>query len=129
MLISSVRSRHLIDKLNADEMSDDEGVSDERRDLGFLSEQKLLNTAMTRAKLWLGVVGDPVALCAVGECSRIWRTYLKHCGELGSIQPPEVNLVQIWQVVESLSQHESALPETTAGGLLVLCCRVQNCKQ
>jgi len=126
VLISTVRSRHLIDKLDADETSNDDddddsvSVSDDGRDFGFLSEQKLLNTAMTRAKSWLGVVGDPVALCAVGECSRIWRTYLKHCGELGGIQPPEMSLVQIWQVVESLSQHESDVPDLSAGKISFL---------
>lgn len=118
MLISTVRSRHLIDKLNAsDTYDDDDSVSDDHCDFGFLSEQKLLNTAMTRAKSWLGVVGDPVALCAIGECSRIWRTYLKHCCEHGSIQPPEMKLEQIWQVVESLSQQESAEPDTNEGKL------------
>ena len=58
VLISTVRSRHLIDKMNADESADDDNVSGDRCDFGFLSEQKLLNTAMTRAKSWLGVVGD-----------------------------------------------------------------------
>jgi len=27
-------------------------------------------------------------------------TYLKHCCECGSIEPPAMNLEQIWQVVE-----------------------------
>jgi len=115
VLISTVRSRCLIDKLNANDAFDYDGFSDEHHDFGFLSEQKLLNTAMTRAKSWLGVVGDPVALCAIGECHRIWRMYLKHCCELGSIQPPEMNLEQIWQVIESLLQPESVVPEIDAG--------------
>jgi len=110
VLISTVRSRHLIDKLGADDSDDDT----ECRDFGFLSEQKLLNTAMTRAKSWLGVVGDPVALCSVGECSRIWRTYLKQCSGLGSIEPPEMNLTEIWRLVESLSQDPSQ-QDTNAG--------------
>ena len=70
---------------------------------------------MTRAKSWLGVVGDPVALCSVGECSRIWRTYLKHCGDLNSILPPEISLAEVWRLVESLSQDHSALLDTNTG--------------
>ena len=117
MLISTVRSRHLIDKLNNDSSSDDDSDSDlpDCHDFGFMSEQKLLNTAMTRAKSWLGVIGDPVALCLVGECSRIWRTYLKHCGELDSILPPEMNLTEIWRLVESLSRDPSAKLGTNEG--------------
>jgi len=104
VLLSTVRSRHLIDKLIVDCC-----------DFGFLSEQKLLNTAMTRAKSWLGVVGDPVALCSVGDCSRIWRTYLKQCGDINSILPPEMNLKEIWRLTESLSRDESAMLGTNAG--------------
>jgi len=115
VLISTVRSRHLIDKLDNGDTSSDDGDLVDCRDFGFLSEQKLLNTAMTRAKSWLGVVGDPVALCSVGECSRIWRTYLKHCDELDSIVPPEMNLVEIWRLVESLSRDQSARLDTNAG--------------
>ena len=115
MLISTVRSRHLINRLDNDDMSDDDSDLVDCHDFGFLSEQKLLNTAMTRAKSWLGVVGDPVALCSVGECSRIWRTYLKHCNELNSILPPEMNLVEIWRLVESLSQDQSATQDASAG--------------
>ena len=115
VLISTVRSRHLIDKLDDDDISDDDSDITDCRDFGFLSEQKLLNTAMTRAKSWLGVVGDPVALCSVGECSRIWRTYVKHCAELASILPPEMSLAEIWRLVESLSCDEYPRPDHTAG--------------
>jgi len=118
VVISTVRSRHLVDKLDNDDMSDDDSDLVDCRDFGFLSEQKLLNTAMTRAKSWLGVVGDPVALCSVGECSRIWRTYLKHCSDLGSILPPEMTLVEIWRLVESLSRDPSATQDASAGRIM-----------
>ena len=36
-------------------------------DFGFLSDDKLLNTALTRAQSFVAVVGDPVALCAIGN--------------------------------------------------------------
>lgn len=105
VLISTVRSRHLAyDAMGKPDAGSNLGISDPASggpaDFGFLSEPKLLNTAMTRARSWLGVVGDPVALCSVGECSRIWRTYLKHCDRLESIRPAELSLDEIWLQVE-----------------------------
>jgi len=37
-------------------------------DLGFFSNPKLLNTALTRAQSLVVVIGDPVSLCSVGKC-------------------------------------------------------------
>jgi hypothetical protein len=37
-------------------------------DYGFLSNVKLLNTALTRAQSLVIVVGDPLSLCLVGKC-------------------------------------------------------------
>ena len=48
-------------------------------DFGFLSDVRLLNTAVTRAQSLLAVVGDPMSLCAVGSCMNIWKDYLKRC--------------------------------------------------
>lgn len=45
----------------------------------FLSDPKLLNTAVTRARCLVAVVGDPVSLCTVGECRSIWKDYIKRC--------------------------------------------------
>lgn len=90
MFVSTVRSRHLLQSLS-DKQQEGE--------FGFLSEEKLLNTALTRAKSWLGVVGDPVALCTVGECSKIWKTYLKHCEKLGGIMPKGFKLEDVWMLV------------------------------
>jgi exoribonuclease R len=73
VFITTVRSRH-VGKKSGD-------------DLGFLSEPKLVNTALTRAKSYVAVIGDPVALCNVGECSAIWRHYIKHCRKVGSVVP------------------------------------------
>ena len=39
---------------------------DATADFGFLSNDKLLNTAITRAQSLVAVVGDPVALCSIG---------------------------------------------------------------
>lgn len=60
-------------------------------DFAFLSDPKLLNTALTRTQSVVAVVGDPVALCAIGECIQIWRTYLKHCTNMRSVHPISMN--------------------------------------
>ena len=51
----------------------------------FLSDPKLLNTAVTRARCLVAVVGDPVSICTVGECRSIWRDYIKRCNEKGGL--------------------------------------------
>jgi len=55
----------------------------------------MLNSALTRAKSSVTVVGDPVALCCIGKCSKIWRQYLKHCQQLKSIRPAIVTVESI----------------------------------
>ena len=47
----------------------------------FLSDATLLNTAITRAKSLVAVVGDPVSLCTVGECRGNWRDYIRRCSD------------------------------------------------
>lgn len=56
IVLSTVRTRHTC-KPGA------EGL-----DFGFLSNAKLLTTAITRAQSLVAVVGDPVSLCSVGKC-------------------------------------------------------------
>lgn len=51
----------------------------------FLSDPKLLNTAVTRAKCMLVVVGDPISLCSVGECQTLWKDYIKRCSNRGGL--------------------------------------------
>ena len=46
-------------------------------DYGFLSNKRLLNTAITRARCAVAVVGDPRALVTVGICRSLWQTYLR----------------------------------------------------
>ena len=47
----------------------------------FLSDPKLLNTAITRAISLVAVVGDPISLCTAGDCRGNWRDYIKRCHE------------------------------------------------
>ncbi|KAJ8319176.1 hypothetical protein KUTeg_004267, partial [Tegillarca granosa] len=53
-------------------------------DYGFLSNEKLLNTAITRAQSLVITVGDPLSLCLVGKCRKVWEHYLEICNEHGS---------------------------------------------
>ncbi|KAK4872883.1 hypothetical protein RN001_014912 [Aquatica leii] len=48
-------------------------------DYGFLSNSKLLNTAITRAQSLIAVVGDPIALCSIGRCSKVWERFIQVC--------------------------------------------------
>ena len=55
-----------------------------QKNLGFLSDSKLLNTAITRARYRLVVIGDPVALCSMGECRVCWKSILSKCNSNGT---------------------------------------------
>ena len=69
VFISTVRTLHSINPNQVD-------------NLGFLSDPRLLNTAMTRAQSLVAVVGEPLTLCLFGECSHIWEQYLLACNKL-----------------------------------------------
>ncbi|XP_076459401.1 3'-5' exoribonuclease HELZ2-like isoform X2 [Babylonia areolata] len=87
LFISTVRTRNLLDSEHVARALKEADAVGDVADFAFLSDCKLLNTAMTRTKSLVAVVGDPVALCAIGDCIQIWRTYLKHCHNMGSIHP------------------------------------------
>lgn len=87
VFISTVRTRHLIEQCGSLEEIEDNDY------YGFLSDCKILNSAFTRAKSFLAVVGDPVALCSIGNCSKIWHQFFKYCGQrVGGINPQQLNL-------------------------------------
>ena len=100
MFLSTVRTRHLIDSTYS--QADKSECDGETGDFGFLSDGKLLNTAFTRAQSLVVVVGDPVALCAIGECTNVWRVYLKHCQNMSSLYPQNHTLDSIKQQVQEL---------------------------
>lgn len=54
-------------------------------DYGFLSNRKLLNTAITRAQSLVAVVGDPVALCSIGRCRKVWERFINICNDNKSL--------------------------------------------
>lgn len=57
----------------------------ENTDYGFLSNSKLLNTAITRAQSLVSVVGDPVALCSIGRCRKVWERFIETCHQNKSL--------------------------------------------
>lgn len=57
----------------------------ENADYGFLSNSKLLNTAITRAQSLVSVVGDPVALCSLGRCRKVWERFIEICHQNKSL--------------------------------------------
>ncbi|KAK3583585.1 hypothetical protein CHS0354_039403 [Potamilus streckersoni] len=74
IFLSTVRTRH----------SCKSDIAASELNLGFLSNAKLLNTAITRAQSLVIVVGDPVSLCLIGKCSKVWDYYLEVCNDHGS---------------------------------------------
>ncbi|KAG5347969.1 HELZ helicase, partial [Acromyrmex charruanus] len=67
VFISTVRTR----------ISDRSSAEVKIKDYGFLTDPRLLNTALTRAKCFVAVVGDPVALLTIGCCKDLWKKYLE----------------------------------------------------
>ena len=53
--------------------------------LYFLSDPKLLNTALTRAQSLIAVVGDPFSLRTVGDCQGLWEEFIKRCSDDGKM--------------------------------------------
>lgn len=64
----SSHTRNELSDLGSDNDDDEEEEEDEETQFGFLSSARLLNTAVTRARSLVVVVGDPIALCSVGKC-------------------------------------------------------------
>ncbi|XP_074867921.1 3'-5' exoribonuclease HELZ2 [Carettochelys insculpta] len=65
----------------------------------LFNEARVLNTIMTRAQSQVIVVGDAVALCSHGQCSKIWKRFIQECIEKGSVTPETLSLEQIKQAV------------------------------
>lgn len=75
IVMSTVRTRHTIPT---------DAAAADKLDLGFLSNIKLLNTAITRAQSLVIAVGDPVSLCLAGRCSKVWEYYIEVCSDNNS---------------------------------------------
>ena len=78
IFLSTVRTRKTC-------ISSQEDVAGGDLDFGFLSNAKLLNTAITRAQSLVAVVGDPIALCSMGKCRKLWERFMSICQEHKSL--------------------------------------------
>ncbi|XP_005410014.1 PREDICTED: helicase with zinc finger domain 2 isoform X2 [Chinchilla lanigera] len=67
--------------------------------LEFFTDARVLNTVMTRAQSQLVAVGDAMALCSFGACSKLWKSFIHECMEHRSIFPEGLSLAQIEQGV------------------------------
>lgn len=77
IFLSTVRTRRTC--------SNNTNGKDEEVDYGFLSNSKLLNTAITRAQSLVAVVGDPITLVSVGKCRKIWERFIDICNQNKSL--------------------------------------------
>ncbi|KAG1714517.1 putative helicase with zinc finger domain [Nymphon striatum] len=73
LFISTVRTRYTCST------NKNKTVREEDENYGFLSDPRLLNTAITRAQSLIAVVGDPIDLCSIGKCRKIWEKFIKLC--------------------------------------------------
>ncbi|VFV33291.1 low quality protein: peroxisomal [Lynx pardinus] len=67
--------------------------------LGFFTDARVLNTVMTRAQSQLVAVGDAVALCSFGACSKLWKSFICECVKHHSVCPEGLSLGHIEQAV------------------------------
>jgi len=52
---------------------------------------QLFNTAITRAREWLVVVGEPITLCTVGSNRLCWLEFIRKCRKLGTFEYPNAD--------------------------------------
>ncbi|KAM6147767.1 3'-5' exoribonuclease HELZ2 isoform 2-T2 [Erethizon dorsatum] len=86
VVLSTVHNRHSL-------------LSPRAPTLEFFTDARVLNTVMTRAQSQLVAVGDAVALCSFGACSKLWKSFIRECMEHRSIFPEGLSLAQIEQGV------------------------------
>ena len=80
LFVSTVRTYHTYKELETSETCETD-----RPYLYFLSDPKLLNTALTRAQSLIAVVGDPFSLRTVGDCQGVWEEFIKRCVNEGKL--------------------------------------------
>ncbi|XP_069727596.1 3'-5' exoribonuclease HELZ2 [Phaenicophaeus curvirostris] len=79
--------------------------------LEFFNEARVLNTIMTRAQSLVVAVGDAVALCSHGQCSKVWKRFIQQCIEKGSIFPENLTMAQIKQAACDKESWSRTSPE------------------
>ncbi|XP_063152940.1 3'-5' exoribonuclease HELZ2 [Candoia aspera] len=84
--------------------------------LEYFNNARVLNTIITRAQSQVIAVGDAVALCSYGQCSKIWKSFIKKCIAKRSITPETLTLEEIRQVVSDFASWNRASPESEEEG-------------
>ncbi|NXL67127.1 HELZ2 Helicase, partial [Chordeiles acutipennis] len=79
--------------------------------LEFFNEARVLNTIMTRAQSLVIAVGDAVALCSHGQCSKVWKRFIQQCIEKGSVFPENLTMAQIKQAAHDKESWSRRSPE------------------
>ncbi|ETE60056.1 Peroxisomal proliferator-activated receptor A-interacting complex protein, partial [Ophiophagus hannah] len=82
----------------------------------YFNNARVLNTIITRAQSQVIVVGDAVALCSHGQCSKIWKSFIKKCIEKKSITPETLTLEEIKQVTSDLASWNRGSPKSEEEG-------------
>ncbi|XP_053563874.1 probable helicase with zinc finger domain [Bombina bombina] len=102
LFLSTVRTRHTCKHKQTPIKRKEQLLEDSTEDLdyGFLSNYKLLNTAITRAQSLVAVVGDPIALCSIGRCRKFWEQFITICHENKSLHG--ITFEQIKSQLEAL---------------------------
>ncbi|XP_069511137.1 probable helicase with zinc finger domain isoform X3 [Ambystoma mexicanum] len=102
LFLSTVRTRHTCKHKQTPIKRKEQLLEDSTEDLdyGFLSNYKLLNTAITRAQSLVAVVGDPIALCSIGRCRKFWEQFITTCHENESLHG--ITFEQIKSQLEAL---------------------------
>ncbi|XP_030840583.1 probable helicase with zinc finger domain isoform X3 [Strongylocentrotus purpuratus] len=94
LFISTVRTHHTCKHMVKAQPSKKSGSaskdspqssSEEEPDYGFLSNDKLLNTAITRAQSLVAVIGDPISVCSIGKCRKLWEKFISMCNDNDSL--------------------------------------------
>ncbi|XP_071616268.1 3'-5' exoribonuclease HELZ2 [Heliangelus exortis] len=79
--------------------------------LEFFNEARVLNTIMTRAQSLVVVVGDAVALCSHGQCSKVWKRFIQQCIEKQSVLPESLTMAQVKQAACDKESWSRRSPE------------------
>ncbi|XP_055264762.1 probable helicase with zinc finger domain isoform X5 [Moschus berezovskii] len=126
LFLSTVRTRHTCKHKQTPIKKKEQLLEDSTEDLdyGFLSNYKLLNTAITRAQSLVAVVGDPIALCSIGRCRKFWERFIVLCHENNSLHG--ITFEQIKAQLEALELKKTYVLNPLAPEFIPRALRVQH---
>ncbi|XP_005402209.1 PREDICTED: probable helicase with zinc finger domain isoform X2 [Chinchilla lanigera] len=126
LFLSTVRTRHTCKHKQTPIKKKEQLLEDSTEDLdyGFLSNYKLLNTAITRAQSLVAVVGDPIALCSIGRCRKFWERFITLCHENNSLHG--ITFEQIKAQLEALELKKTYVLNPLAPEFIPRALRLQH---